>query len=75
MRLSNCSVFFCALHCVNSSFVVILMGKRKLIALLCLFFWCLVIVVWFYFTLPRVYVQFMIVVFPDYIHLLCFNQL
>ena len=75
MRLSNCSVFCCALHCVNSSFVVILMGKMKLIALLCLFSWCLVIVVWFFLILPQVRVQFMIVVFPDHIHLLCFYQL
>ena len=30
-----CSVFCCALLCVLSSFAIILMGKRELIALLC----------------------------------------
>ena len=34
-----------ALVCVNSSFAIILMGKKELFALLCLSSWCLVIVV------------------------------
>ena len=33
----NCSMFCCALLCVHSSFVIISMGKRELVALLCLF--------------------------------------
>ena len=32
----NCSLFCCALFCVRSSFAIISMGKRELVALLCL---------------------------------------
>ena len=32
----NCSMFCCVLLCVHSSFAIILMGKRELVALLCL---------------------------------------
>ena len=42
----NCSMFRCVLFCVHSSFAIMLMGKRELVALLCLSSWCLVIVVW-----------------------------
>ena len=63
----NSSMFCCALLYVHSSFVIILMGKRELVALLCLSFWCLVVVVrlchWFV-------CSFLIVVFPDRTHLL-----
>ena len=38
-----CSMFCCTLLCVLSSFAIILTGKRELIALLCLSFWCLVV--------------------------------
>ena len=31
-----CYLFFCALLCVHSSFAIISMGKRGLVALLCL---------------------------------------
>ena len=31
----NCSMFCCALLCVQSSFAIILKGKRELVALLC----------------------------------------
>ena len=37
MGLNNCSLFCCALLCVHSSLAIILMGKRELVALLCLF--------------------------------------
>ena len=66
----NCCMFCCALLCVHSSFTIILMGKRKLVALLCLSSWCLVIVVWFFPTMPRVCLQFLIVVYSDHTHLL-----
>ena len=68
----NCSMFYCALRCVQSSFAIILMGKRELAALLCLSSWCLLIVVWLFLTVPRVCLQFAIVVhvFPDHTHLL-----
>ena len=42
----NCSMFCCALLCVHSSFEIILLGKRELVALLCLSSWCLMLVAW-----------------------------
>ena len=47
----NCSILCCALLCVHSSFAIISTGKRELAALLCLFSWCLVIVVWLFLTM------------------------
>ena len=46
------------------------MGKRELVALLSLSFWCLLIVVWLFLAVPWVSQQFVIVVFPDHTHLL-----
>ena len=46
------------------------MGKKELVALLSLSSWCLVIIVWLFLAVPWVCLQFVIVVFPDYIHLL-----
>ena len=66
----NFSMFCCALLCAHSSFAIISMGKRELVALLCLSSWCLVIVAWLFLTMPLVYLQFWIVVFPDHTHLL-----
>ena len=63
--LCGCSVFRCALLCVHSSFAIISMGKRELVALLCFSSWCLMIVL----TMPRVCLQFVIVVFPNHTHL------
>ena len=54
------SMFCCALRCIHYSFAIILMGKRELVALLCLFSWCLVIVVWLFLTMPQVCLQFVI---------------
>ena len=39
-------MFCCVLLRVHSSFAIILMGKKELIALFCLPTWCCVIVVW-----------------------------
>ena len=47
------------------------MGKRELIALLSLSSWCLVIVVWLFLAVSWVYLQFVIVVFPDHTHYFC----
>ena len=41
---SLCCMFCCVLLYVHSSFAINLMGKRELIALLCLSSWCLVII-------------------------------
>ena len=46
------------------------MGKRDLFALLSLSSWCLMIVVWLFLAMPWVFLQFVIVVFPDHTHLL-----
>ena len=58
---------------VPSSFAIILMGKSELVDLLRLSFWCLVIVVWLFLAVPRMCLQFVIVVFPDHTHLLFLN--
>ena len=71
MGVCNCSMFCCTLLYVPSSFAIILMGKREPVALLCLSSWCLVIVVWLFLSVPRVCLQFVIVVFPDHTHYFC----
>ena len=68
----NCSMFCCTLLYIHYSFAIILMGKRKLAVLLILSSWCLVVAVWLFLTVPWVYLQFVIVVFPDHTHLLFF---
>ena len=68
MGFCNCDMFCCALLCVHYGFAIILMGKRELVALLSLSSWCLVIVVWLFLAVPRVYLYFVIVVFPDHAH-------
>ena len=66
----NCSMICCTLLYVHSSFAIILMGKREMVALLGLSSWCHVMVVWLFLTVPWVCLRFLIVVFPDHIHLL-----
>ena len=56
-----------------SSFAFILMGKRELIALLCLSSRCLVIVVLFFLMVPWDCLQFVIVVFSDHNCVLFFS--
>ena len=63
-------MFCCTFLYAPSSFAVILMGKRELVALLSLSFCCLVIVVWLFLAVPWASLQFVIVVFPDHTHLL-----
>ena len=46
------------------------MGKRELVALLNLSSWCLVMVEWLFLAVPWGCLRFVIVVFPDHIHLL-----
>ena len=66
-----------ALLYVLSSFAIILMWKRELVALLLLSVECLVAVdvLRLFLTVPWVGLQFVIVVFPDHTHLLfvCFR--
>ena len=60
----------CTLLYVDSSFAIILMGKRELVSLLSLSSKCLVIVVGLFIAAPRVCLQFVIVIFHDHTHLL-----
>ena len=55
---------------IISILVIILMGKRELVALLNLSTWCLVMVERLFLAVPRGYLRFVIVVFPDHTHLL-----
>ena len=63
-------MFCCTLLYVYSSIAIILMGKRELVALLNLSSWCFVMVGWLFFAVPLGCLLFVIVVFPDYTHLL-----
>ena len=65
-------MFCCTLLYVHSSIAFILMGKRELIALLNLSFWCLVMVERLFLAVPLGCLQFVIVVFPDHTHLTIF---
>ena len=69
------SLFCCVLLCVLSSFAIILMRKRELVALLLLSSRCLVTlsVPWLFLIVPFVGLQCVIVVFPDHTHLLFGN--
>ena len=54
----------------DSSFAIILMGTRELVALLSLPSWCLMIVARLFLAVPWVCLPFVIVVFPDHTYLL-----
>ena len=66
----NCYMLCCTLLYVHSSIAIILLGKRELVALLNLSYWCLVMVEWLFLAVPWGCLQFMIVEFPDHTHLL-----
>ena len=70
MGVCNCSMVCCTLLYVHSSIAIILMGKRELVALLNLSSWCLVMVERLFLAVPRGCLRFVIVVFPDHMHLL-----
>ena len=55
---------------VHASFEIILIGKRELVALLSLFSWWLIMVVWLFLVVQWLCLQFVIVVFPDHTTLL-----
>ena len=73
MGVCNCSMFCCTLLYVHSSFAIILMGKRELVALLNLSSWCLVMVERLFLAVSWSCLRFVIVVFPDHTHLLFFT--
>ena len=70
VAVCNCFMFCCTLLYVHSSIVIILMGKRDLVALLNLSSWCLVMVEQLFLAVLRGCLRFVIVVFPDHTHLL-----
>ena len=72
MRVCNCSMFSCTLLYFHSSIAIILMGKRELIARLNLSSRCLVMIERLFVAVPQGCLQFGILVFPDYTHLLFF---
>ena len=74
VRFCYCSIFCFVFLCVHSSFAIILMRKRELVALLSLSSWYLVIVVWLFIAVPWVCLQFVIVLFPDRTLLLFFMR-
>ena len=61
-------MFCCTLRYVHSTFAIILMGKRELVALLCLSSFCLVMAVWLFLVVPWACLWFVIVVFLDHIY-------
>ena len=73
MGVFNCYVFCCTLLCVRSSIAIILMGKRELVALLNLSFWCRVMVERLFLAVPQGCLRLVIVVFPDHTQLLFFK--
>ena len=74
LGVCNCSMVCCTLLYVHSSFAIILMGKRELVALLNLSPWCLVMVERLFLAVPRGCLRFVIVVFPDHTHLIFLNR-
>ena len=58
----NCSMFCFTLLYIPSSFAIILMGKRELVALLSLSSWCLLIVVWLFLTVPWVCLDYFLII-------------
>ena len=74
MGVCKCLMFCCTLLYVHSSIAIILMGKRELVALLYLSYYCLVMVEWLFLVVSWGCLQFVIVVFPDHTHLLFLGQ-
>ena len=66
--VSDCSAGFETRLHVHSSFAIVLMGERELVALLSLSSWCLVMVLWLFLAVPWVCLRFVIVVFSDHTH-------
>ena len=73
MGVCNCSMFRRTLLYVHSSFAIILMGKRELVALLSLSSWCLMMVLWLFLAVSWDCLRFVIVVFPEHAQLLFFR--
>ena len=66
----SCCMFCCALLYVHSTFAIILMGKRELVALHDLSSWCHMIILCLVLAVPWVCLRFVIGVYPYHTHLL-----
>ena len=71
MGVCNCSIFCCTLLYVHSSIAIILMGKRELVVLLNLSYWCLVMVERLILAVSLGCLRFVIVVFPAHTNYFC----
>ena len=67
-------MFCCTLLYVHSSIVIILMGKRELVALLNLYSWCLVMVERLFLAVPQGLSVVCECGIPDHTHLLFLNK-
>ena len=74
MRVCNCSMFCCTILYVHSSFAIILMGKRKLVAFLSLSYCCFLMVVWLWVCLLFVIVVLLFLGSEYPIYLLYMNH-
>ena len=73
-----CLYLFCyALLCVHSSFAITLKRKRKLVAIILLFYRCFVTinVLWLFLTVPWVGLQCVIVVFSNHTRLFLYKSI
>ena len=70
MGVCNCSMFCCMLLYVLSSFAIILMEKRELVAFLPVFVFLVSSDCCVALSLPSDCLQFVIVVFSDHTHLI-----
>ena len=70
----SCCMFCCALLYAYSTFAIIFMGKRELVALHDLSSWCLVIILCLFVAVPWVCLRFLIGVYPYHTHLLCLTS-
>ena len=70
MGFCNCSMFFMGITLCPFLFCNHLDGEERADCFALLSSWCLVIVVLLFLAVPWVCLQFLIVVFPDQIHLL-----
>ena len=75
MGVCNSFMFCCTILYIDSSFAIIVMGKKELFALFSLSSWCLMVVVRLFLVVPWVCLQFVIVVFPNHTQLLFFPTL
>ena len=67
MGVCNCSMFCCTLLYFYSSIAITLIGKRELVNLSS---WCLLMVEWLFLAVPRGFLRFVIMVFPEHTRLL-----